>query len=131
MPRSPSGAIFPYYYKGGELSGMHLESYASDEDGVIAMLKAEEEFFLKQNRKMSLWINFYGTNLTERVLGEFVEFILHINHRVSKLGIVGCSFRSKWKLKRLIEKSPQLSTRPIKFFADPEEAKTWLVNESG
>jgi hypothetical protein len=130
MPVSPSGANFPYYYKGGELSGLHLESYSSDEDGVIAMMKAEQEFFIKQNRKMSLWINFYGTNLTDRVLGEFVEYILHINHRVSKLGIVGCSFRGKWKLNKLIGKAEQLSTLPIKYFANPEEAKTWLVSES-
>jgi hypothetical protein len=130
MPISPSGVTFPYYYKGGELSGLHLESYSSDEDGVIAMMKAEQEFFLKQNRKMNLYINFYGTKLTDRVLGEFIEYILNISHRTSKLGIVGCSFRDKWRLNRLIKRAGSFPALPIKYYADPEEAKTWLVSES-
>ncbi len=129
MQKSPGGAYFPYYYKGGELFGLHLGSYYGDEDGVIAMMKAEEEFILKQNRKMSLWIDFYETKLTDRVLGEFIELILHINRRITKLGIVGCSFLDKWKLKRLIKKTAQLSSLPVRYFADPEDAKTWLVSE--
>jgi hypothetical protein len=129
MQKSPGGAYFPYYYKGGELFGLHLGSYYADEDGVIAMMKAEEEFILKQNRKMSLWIDFYETTLTDKVLGEFIELILHINRRITKLGIVGCSFIDKWKLKRLIKKAAQLSSLPVRYFADPEDAKSWLVSE--
>jgi len=44
---SPGGSLFPYYYKNGELFCLHFGSYFSDEDGVIAMMKAEEEFFTK------------------------------------------------------------------------------------
>ncbi len=128
MPISPSGANFPYYYKGGELSGLHLESYSSDEEGVIAMLKAEEDFFLKQNRKINLYINFYGTNLTDRVLGEFIEYVRHINQHMTKFGIVGCSLRDKWRLNRLIKKAGPFPSLPIQYFADPEDAKTWLVS---
>ena len=40
--KSPSGAMFPYYYKNGELFGMHLDGYEGREDELIAMLKAEE-----------------------------------------------------------------------------------------
>lgn len=48
MPKSPGGAIFPYYYKGGKLYGMHLGNYEKDETGIIALMQAEQEFFLAQ-----------------------------------------------------------------------------------
>lgn len=38
---SPSGAMFPYYYKGGEIFGTHTGSYFSDEAGLLAILEAE------------------------------------------------------------------------------------------
>jgi len=45
---SPGGSLFPYYYKNGELFCLHFGSYFSDEDGVIEMIKAEEQFFYKK-----------------------------------------------------------------------------------
>ena len=105
--KSPSGALFPYYYKNGELFGIHLGSYFSDEEGVIAMMKAEADFFTGKHRPMGVWIDFYET----------------------KLGLVGCSTLSRWKIHRLIRKRDLLSTLPVKYFEDPEVAKTWLVSE--
>jgi len=55
--------------------------------------------------------------------------LLHIAYQTTKLGIVGCSWKDQWKLKRLIRKTDQLSSLPVKYFDDPEVAKTWLVSE--
>jgi|SRR5215208_299620 len=127
--KSPSGALFPYYYKNGELFGLHLGSYFSNEDGVIAMMKAEALFFSGQHRQLGLWIDFYETKLTDRVIQEFIEMVKAMVPRVIRLGIVGCSFINRWKIKRLIKKAELLASLPIRFYEDPEEAKTWLVSE--
>ncbi|HEX2997106.1 MAG TPA: hypothetical protein VHP14_19955 [Anaerolineales bacterium] len=127
--KSPSGAMFPYYYKNGELFGMHLGSYFSDEEGVIAMMKAEAEFSARQHRRLGLWIDFYETNLTDRVISEFVAMIEKMRPRVTKLGIVGAPILARWKINRLIRKTDSLVHLPVKYYEDPEEAKTWLVSE--
>lgn len=127
--KSPSGAMFPYYYKGGELCGLHLGSYFSDQAGVIAMMKAEAAFFTQQNKRIGMWIDFYETKLTRPVVEQFVEFVVQVHTRLTRLAIVGCSSYSRWKLNRLFKKTRNLSALPIKYFADPEEAKTWLVSE--
>jgi hypothetical protein len=127
--KSPGGSMFPYYYKGGELFGLHLGSFASNEDGVIARTKAEEVFFVEQHRAIGLWIDFYETKLTNRIIGEFLQTLEHVHHQILKLGLVGCSFIDRWRIRRLINDSKYLSSLPVKFFDDPEDAKTWLVSE--
>ena len=129
VQKSPGGSIFPYYYKNGELFGVHFGSYFSDEDRLIAMMKAEEAFFIKQNRHMGVWFDFYQTKLTDKVISELIELLKHTNHKIAKLGIVGCSAMARWKINRLIKKTDLLSALPVKFFDDPEVAKTWLVSE--
>ncbi len=129
IQRSPSGAMFPYYYKNGELFGMHLGSYFSNEEGVIAMMKAEEAFFISKHRPIGIWIDFYETKLTDRVIQAFVDMIEGMGPQVTKLGIVGCSLVARWKINRLIKKTNSLSSLPVKYFEDPEVAKTWLVSE--
>lgn len=120
--------MFPYYFKNGELFGLHLGSYFSNEDGVIAMMKAEEIFFTKQQRPIGIWIDFYETKLTDRVIRQFVEMINHMSPQLTKLGIVGASRVARWKINRGIKKADLLSL-PMKYFEDPEVAKTWLVSE--
>jgi hypothetical protein len=127
--KSPSGAIFPYYYKNGELFGMHLGSYFADEEGLIAMMKAEAEFSARQYHRLGLWIDFYETKLTDRVIREFVEMIKQMRPRVTKLAIVGAPLLARWKISRLIRKTDGLDALPVRYYADPEEAKTWLVSE--
>ncbi|HLO13641.1 MAG TPA: STAS/SEC14 domain-containing protein [Anaerolineales bacterium] len=129
LQKSPSGAIFPYYYKNGELFGMHLGSYFSNEEGVIAMMKAEETFLTLRHQPIGVWIDFYDTELTDRVIEAFVEMIEHMGPQVTKLAIVGCSFIARWKINKLIKKTELLASLPVKFYEDPEEAKTWLVSE--
>lgn len=131
LKKSPGGSIFPYFYKGGELLGLHLGNFGADEDGVIARIKAEEAFFIEQNHSIAVWIDFYQTKLTPRVKTEFIAMIRHIRPRLIKLGLVGCSWMEQQKIKRLVKETDGLSALPIKFFDDPEKAKTWLVSEGG
>jgi hypothetical protein len=129
IKNSPGGSYFPYYYKGGELFGLHLGSFGADEEGVIARMKAEEIFFIQQNRSIGMWIDFYHTKLTDRVIGEFIEVMEYMSNRVLKLGLVGCSLMDRRRINRHIKKAGCLSTLPVKYFDDPEDAKTWLVSE--
>lgn len=129
LQKSPSGALFPYYYKNGELFGMHLGSYFSNEEEVIAMMKSEEIFFSLRHRPMGMWIDFYDTELTDRVIEAFVEVIEHMSPCITRLAIVGTSFLARWKMNKLIKKAAPLACLPVRYFEDPEEAKTWLVSE--
>ena len=92
-------------------------------------MKAEAAFFIQQNRQMGIWIDFYESKLTDRVINEFIEFLKQVNHKISKLGIVGCSTMTRLKLNRHIKKTDALSTLLVKYFDDPEAAKAWLVSE--
>jgi hypothetical protein len=128
---SPGGSYFPYGYKGGELFGLHLGSFGRDEDGAIARMRAEERFFLQQNRSIGLWIDFCQTRLTARVIDEFVGFLEHTQDHILKLALVGCSLLDRWRLRAAIKRSSCLSSLPVRYYQDPEEAKTWLVSELG
>lgn len=129
LQKSPSGALFPYYYKNGELFGMHLGNYFSNEEGVMAMMQAEEMFFTLRHRPIGIWIDFYDTDLTDRVITAFVEMIEHMSPYVTKLAIVGSSFIARWKINKLLKKAKCLSTLPVRYYEDPEVAKTWLISE--
>ncbi len=127
--KSPSGSMFPYYYKGGEILGSHFGSFFADEEGVLAVMKAEEEFIAQPNRRLRVWVDFYETQLTDRVLTEFVASVHRLRTHLVKLAIVGCSLKDQWRLRRLSKKSSSGFPVPVKFFSDPEDAKTWLVGE--
>jgi hypothetical protein len=131
MQTSPGGSIFPYYFKDGELFGLHFGSYFSNEEGIIAMMKAEEVFFLRQNRAIPIWMDFYQTDLTDRVLAQWMVFIQDTRERITRLALVGCSPKSRTKINSRIKKSGVLTGIPLKYFKDPEDAKTWLVSENG
>lgn len=126
---SPSGAYFPYYYKGGELFGLHLGSYYSDEEAVIAMIRKEQDFLVERNHNVPIWIDLCHTKLTAKVTAELVAYLKAVRHRITKLALVGCSFRDNWRIVRLVKKTEGLSSLPVRCFDDPEDAKTWLVSE--
>jgi hypothetical protein len=130
LKKSPGGSYFPYPYKGGELFGLHLGSFGTNEYGVISRMKAEEIFFIQQNKSIGLWIDFCQTKLTDRVIGESIEMLEHICNRIPKLGLVGCSLIDRWRINRLLKKTGRLSALPVKYYDDPEDAKTWLVKEN-
>lgn len=126
---SPGGSLFPYYYKNGELYGLHLGSFFRDEEGVIARIKAETDFFLEQHHPLGIWIDFYQTKLTDRVLEEFINFLRSTQASIIKLGIVGCSAWDKRKIQNRLKKAGCLSVFPVRYFRDPEIAKSWLIGE--
>ena len=128
--QSPGGSTFPYYYKGGEIHCLKYGSFFSDEEALFALMKAEEIFIAEPNRQLLIWVDFYETKLTDKVLSEFVESINRIRPHIIKLAIVGCSFWEKRRLSFIGKKSGKGLPTPTRFFTDPEDAKTWLVGES-
>jgi hypothetical protein len=130
LKNSPGGGYFPYFYKGGQLFGLHLGSFYADEEGAIARMRAEGEFLTAQNQGViGIWIDLCQTRLSKRVLGEFIEFLARVRPCILKLALVGCSLFDRWKLQRLIRKDGRLAGLTLRFYSDPEEAKTWLVSE--
>jgi hypothetical protein len=127
--QSPGGSIFPYYFKYGELFGMHLGSFFEDGAAMIKRMQAEEEFIRTENYPLPLWIDFYQTKLTDEVLVEFSKSMLRLQAYIPKLAIVGCSLRAKWRFRKLARKNGFSFPMPLRFFSDPEQAKTWLVSE--
>lgn len=125
--KSPGGSLFPYYYKGGEIHCLKYGSKYNNEDELFKIMKLEEEFIRKTNRKLKIWVDFYKTSITTRVLQEFIGNIKRLNEHIDKFTVVGLSGFNIWRLKSRIKKSDiELN---ISFYADPEEAKTWLVSE--
>ena len=128
--KSPSGSIFPYYYKDGELFGTNFDGYdKSREDELVELMKAEKEFIIKQSYPLPFWTNFYNTKLTNRILVEFVSTIDRLQKYMPKIAIVGCSSIDKWRLGRITKKLNVKISSPIRYFSDPEEAKSWLVGK--
>jgi hypothetical protein len=130
MQKSPGGSLFPYHFKGGEILGLHYGSFFSNEEALLTRMKAEEEFIEKANRQLPTWIDFYETKLTDKVLIEFIESINRLHNHVIRLAIVGCSPKDRRRSERLRKKLNIEIPIPIKYFSDPEDAKTWLVSET-
>ena len=130
LQKSPGGSIYPYYYKGGTLFGLHYGSFFNDEEALLARMRAEEEFIGNSIRQTPLWIDFYETKLTEPILNELSSSILRLQSHITKLAIVGCSSKDKRRLMKPGKKSNREFPIPVRFFNDPEDAKTWLVSES-
>lgn len=42
ITRSPSGALSPYYYKGGYFHGIHYGSYFDNSDALLSIMNKEE-----------------------------------------------------------------------------------------
>lgn len=127
LKKSPGGSIFPYYYKDGEIFGAHYESFAGREKDLLERIRSEEEFLIGQNHPLPYWVNFYGTRLTDKVLSGFIESINRLQGYIPKLAIVGCSRIDQWRLER-VRKMTKVNI-PVRYFHDPEQAKTWLVSE--
>ena len=66
---------FSYPYKNGELFGLHLGSFGTNENALIARMQAETLFFNEQRKSLGIWMDFYQTRLTDRVIGELLEFL--------------------------------------------------------
>ena len=128
--KSPGGSAYPYYFKGGTLLGLHYGSFFNEEAALLARMCAEEQFITDSVRQSPLWIDFYQTRLTDNILLEFSNSILRLQKHITKMAIVGCSFWDKRRLMKSLKKSGREFPMPVRFFSDPEQAKTWLVSET-
>jgi len=54
ITKSPSGALSPYYYKGGYFHGIHYGSYFNDMDGFASVMAAEEECILRSSDSITI-----------------------------------------------------------------------------
>jgi hypothetical protein len=122
--KSPGGSIFPYPYKNGELFGLHLGSFGTHEEALIARMQAEALFFNEQKRSLGIWMDFYQTRLTPRIVEELVEFLQKTRSHTLKIGLVGCSLKDQHRINRRIREHGDLADVPVRYFSDPEEAKT-------
>ena len=126
---SPGGSLFPYYYKNGELYGAHFGSFHDDEDRLLALMKAEEDFIARQSHPLPVWIDFYENKLSDRILVEFIQSMQRLQRYITRLAIVGCSKKDQRRIKHLEQQLQTELPRPLHYFLDPEVAKTWLVSE--
>ena len=65
--------------------------------------------------------------VTNKVLSEFIQSMNRLQRYIPKLAIVGCSVTGKWRLERVRKKMDMNIL--VRYFSDPEDAKTWLVSE--
>ncbi len=127
---SPGGSTFPYYYKGGEIHSLKYGSFYGNEVPLLELMANEEAFIAaKPNRKLSIWVDFYKTRITDTVLAGFIESMSRLHNNITKLAVVGLSFRDKWRFRRVAKRTAALPFA-VRFFSDPEQAKTWLVGGS-
>lgn len=75
LKKSPSGALSPYYYKGGYFHGIHYGSYFDDMDSLRDMMHKEESFIMSSPEKRRIMIDLYETNLTKEMIWEFAQHI--------------------------------------------------------
>lgn len=130
MTKSPSGALSPYYYKGGYFHGIHYGSYFEDSEALFAMMEREEQFILKSPNRRRIMIDLYETKITQEVLLQLLSHIEHLRPRIIKLAFSA----EKASLKRIQRAmKSELSLQPIccYFSTDMEDAKTWLVSDVG
>jgi hypothetical protein len=130
MPaKSPSGALSPYYYKGGLIYGMHYGSYFDDMEALGKMMSAEERFMMGSPTRRRILIDLYETNLTGPMVSIMAEHLLRMKSRIVKLAIA-CDDKNMFRaIKRLIVKANVLDCGQLYFCSDMEEGKTWLVSE--
>lgn len=125
--KSPGGSIFPYYYKGGEIHCLKYGNKYKNEEELFELMKQEEEFIFRTNKKLKIWVDMYMTSVTSKVLEELLNNLKKLNNSIDRLAFVGLSGMNQWRLKRCIKKAG--IKHRISYFSDPEDAKTWLVSE--
>lgn len=126
--KSPGGSIYPYYYKGGALHCLKYGSFREDSEALFELMRAEEGFIKMQHKRLPIWVDFYETQLTKNVRSEFIYNIERLKLNIHKLAIVG-SYPTRKKIKIAFGKSEQTFPFMIRYFSDPEVAKTWLVSD--
>lgn len=128
LTKSPSGALSPYYYKGGYFHGIHYGSYFNNRDALLSMMSEEEAFILKSPERRRILIDLYETNLSNSIIEKIVEHLAKIKPKIVKLAI-SSDKKSLQKLHKALNKKAFLGAGQLYFCTDMEEAKTWLVSD--
>ncbi len=130
MPtKSPSGALSPYYFKGGQIYGMHYGSCFDDMEAFGNLMSAEEHFVMHSPIKRRILIDLYETNLTKQMVSAFADHVLRMKAKIVKLAIAGDDKYAFRAINNLIGKSKALEKGQLYFCSDMEDGKTWLVSE--
>lgn len=128
LQKSPSGSVFPYYYKGGEIHALKYGSCGDDKERLLRLMDEETEFIRRRPAsKLRVWVDLYETALTGEILTHFAGQIGIIQDQLVKLAIVGV--RSKSTVIKSLKSAEPPIIIPYRFFSDPEDAKTWLVSD--
>lgn len=125
---SPSGALSPYYYKGGYFHGIHYGSYFDDMNALTTMMEQEEAFILRSPEKRRIMIDLYETNLTAAMVFELAEHIFRMRERIIKLA-VSADKKTMKSVRKALLGCQALGSGQMYFCADMEEGKTWLVSD--
>ncbi len=125
---SPSGALSPYYYKGGYFHGIHYGSYFEDTKALLDMMEKEEEFILRFPQRRRILIDLYETRLNREVLERLLRQITALNDRIVKLAIA-TDRRSLRKIQKALKKEPVIEYGRCYLTTDMEDGKTWLVSD--
>lgn len=128
ITKSPSGALSPYYYKGGYFHGVHYGSYFDNTEAFLAMMEKEEAFILASPEKRRILMDFYETKLTKPVLEKVIQHIERLSPKIIKLAIASDRI-SLWHIKRAMKKAKVLQPGCYYLSTDMEEGKTWLVSD--
>ena len=131
LKKSPSGSLCPYYYMGGELHPLKYGSYFNNNEKLLAVIKAEEEFILKSSgtNNRHIWIDLYDTVLEDDIIEVLVIHLQAIKHKIYSLCMVGCSPRDERRIKKKMKQHDMYLFQSVEYFSDPEIAKQWLIGE--
>lgn len=129
IKKSPSGALSPYYYKGGYFHGIHYGSYFDNADALFSIMEAEEKYILSSPEKRRLMVDLYETGISEEVLSFFTKHIEKLSEKIIKLG-VSADKKALKILKKALYRAMPLGMAQMYFSPDMEEVKTWLVSDS-
>lgn len=130
MTKSPSGALSPYYYKGGYFHGIHYGSYFDDSKALFDMMEKEEQFILKSPDRRRIMMDLYESDITQDVLEKLLQHIENLRPRIVKVAFAANRATLK-NIQRAIKKEKSLRTVCCYFSTDMEEGKTWLVSDEG
>lgn len=129
LKKSPSGALSPYYYKGGFFHGIHYGSYGDNTSALFAMMDKEETFLLRSPEHRRIMIDLYETVLSDAVLDRLIRQIDTVSSRIIKLAIA--TDKSRLRLLRRAMKTAKLPDNGRFYLCtDMEEGKTWLVSDA-
>lgn len=127
LSKSPSGALSPYYYKGGYFHGIHYGSYFDNYENLFEIMDAEEKFILNGVEKRLIMIDLYETKITKLVLDKLLLHLENLTPKIKKLAISSDKPSLK-KISKAIKREIKLKGIPFYFTTDMEEGKTWLVS---